>query len=102
MRHKKKKSAGRKRPPKKLCQMLHFRRRWAERQNGEFADKALMARIKAIIGSGAAKLFFKQSNSVSIYDLTLQDRPVRVVFNTRTRQAITVIPREEEYYEACV
>jgi AraC-like DNA-binding protein len=75
---------------KKKCQMKHAKRRFQERF-GMTLTQNIHEQMISDIRHGRAVFVQKQSNRVSVFDLTVEDTPVRVVYDKQRRSIATVL-----------
>jgi len=78
---------------KKKAQQRHARKRFAERYGVVF-DPRLERDFIQIIQSGDARFVEKQSNRVSLFDITMGEEVFRVVYDKERKTIVTVLPKE--------
>jgi len=78
---------------KAKCQRIHAKNRASRRYGlklNRFDRKAIVSQIR----NGDCKLVEKQSNRVSIYNLTYNEIPVQVVFDHQRGEIVSFLPPE--------
>lgn len=53
-----------------------------------------IAEVRAAIREGRSVVVRKQSNRITVHDVTLGSRTVRAVYDRRRHEVVTFIPRE--------
>lgn len=86
-------------PCKKKCQMIHLKYRWADRVGGSLTQKTYDD-ILFMIKNYKTKLIHKQSNRVSIHEVKIENKTIKVVYDKLRSQIVTVIPIGEEKIHA--
>lgn len=88
----------RRRGKKKKALQRHSRLRAAERYD-LFIDRDLRGKIVRSIqkhGPYPVKFVRKQSNRVTVWDVTLEDKTVRAVYDKNRHEIVTVLPPKQK------
>ena len=80
-------------------QRAHVKRRVRERFGFPIGDDRLEEMADAV-RSGRARFVRRQSNRITIWDTEFEERPIRVVYDKRTKQIVTVIRVDENGQES--
>jgi hypothetical protein len=86
MRHKHRKR-NIKKNTKKRNQQRHAEKRFYQRLNIFFSNK----KIKRIIQNGKAKFISKRSNRLKVFEVTLEDKTFKVVYDNIRKQIVTCL-----------
>lgn len=78
---------------KKRSQMRHLKRRWLQR-TGDTIDSKLHAKIVRMIREGKTRIYYKQSNRISIHYVDIDGTEKRVVYDKQRKQCVTILPKE--------
>ena len=82
------------RTPKVRALRIHAKRRLSERY-GIAVNRVGLAEIVILIQSGKAKFLERQSNRVTVWDVTFRGQQIRVVYDTHRHAVVTALPVEE-------
>jgi hypothetical protein len=80
---------------KRKAQRIHAKRRFLERTGWSLTSADLDA-LSLQIRQGKAKFLRKQSNRVSHWEAESPRGCLRLVYDSRTKQVVTVLPKEEQ------
>ncbi len=80
---------------KRHAQRVHAKKRFLER-TGKVLTTADLVAIVGQIQQGKAKLVRRQSNRVSLWDAEHKGEKVRVIYDRRTKEIVTVLLKEDD------
>ena len=89
--------ASKKKGSKKDAQKLHAKHRALERY-GITLNKTIFRTWIEQIQTGAAKFLERQSNRVSVFEVSYEDKAIPVVYDRLRKTIVTTLPIE--YYES--
>jgi hypothetical protein len=78
---------------KAQCQVIHAKRRALERYGLSLNRKSYGELVK-IIQSGKALFLERQSNRISIFSLTYQEKQLKCVYDSHRHKIVTLLPNE--------
>lgn len=89
--------ASNKKGSKKIAQKRHAKQRALQRY-GIDLNKTLLRTWVEQIHSGSAKFLERQSNRVSVFEITYNDKQIPVVYDRIRKTIVTALPTE--YYKS--
>lgn len=90
MAKKRKKKSKRVNRTKEQSQNIHARKRFAQRF-GIFLTKKLKAEIVQMIHNGFATFVEKQTNRVSLFDVQIEGKTIRVVYDKQRKNIVSAL-----------
>lgn len=76
-------------------QRIHAKKRFCQRFGLDLTSGSL-SELARQIRDGEAEFVFRQSNRVSVWDVTYQKRTFRVIYDGRTKEIVTVLPEDSD------
>lgn len=78
---------------KKTSERIHAKRRALQRYHIDFT-KEVRNHIKTQIRNSTGKFLYRQSRRVTVWEVTYENIPLRVVYDTKRSEIVTVLPQE--------